>query len=100
MNIIVEIRDKAIEEMDLSHGYYEEKRTGLGNEFVEEVFETIEYIQKFPLHFHVFDKQYRQARINRFPFLIVYEFVKENNTVVIISVFHGNRNPENKFEDE
>lgn len=100
MNTIVEIRDKAIEEMDLSHDYYEEKRIGLGDEFVEEIFETIKYIQRFPLHFNMFDKEYRQAKINRFPFLIVYEFEKEDNIVVIISVFHASRNPENKIKEK
>lgn len=94
---VIEIRDKAIEEMDLSCQYYEEQLTGLGNEFIQEVFSKIRYIQEFPLHYQVFDKQYRKTKIGRFPFLIVYEFEQETKTVIIISVFHTSRNPKEKF---
>ena len=35
MKYTIEIRDKAIEEMDLSKEYYHEKRVGLGDEFIK-----------------------------------------------------------------
>lgn len=98
MSCIIEIRDKAIEEMDLSQNYYEEQLVGLGDNFIEEVFTTIKYIQQFPLHFHVFHKQYRQTKINRFPFLVVYKFEEEHNIIIIISVFHTSRNPKEKLK--
>jgi plasmid stabilization system protein ParE len=98
MKYTIEIRDKAIEEMDLSKEYYHEQRVGLGDEFIKETFSTIKYIQQFPLHFHLFDKKYRQAKIDRFPFLVVYEFEEEDNNIVVISVFHTSRNPKEKLK--
>lgn len=100
MNYTIEIRDKAIEETDLSKEYYNEQRSGIGDEFIKETFSTIKYIQQFPLHFHIFNKKYRQAKIDRFPFLVVYEFEEEENNIVVISVFHTSRNPKKKLKNK
>lgn len=98
MNYLLSIRDKAIAEIETSYKYYEEQKIGLGNEFVEAVFNEINYIQEQPLHFRKFIKNYRQLKIKRFPFLIVYEVVKNKNEIVILSVFHTSRNPKGKIK--
>ena len=41
MSYHLEIRDKALEEIDESYGYYEEQKTGLGDNFTKDVFKTI-----------------------------------------------------------
>lgn len=84
--------------MDVSRHHYELQLFGLGDRFVEGVFKKIRYIQKHPLHYQVFEKQYRRAQTDIFPFLIVYEFEEETKTIIIISVFHTSRNPKGKFE--
>ena len=93
----LEIRDKALEEIDESYGYYEEQKTGLGDNFTKDVFKTIRYIQNFPLHFSIFNKNYRQVKTEKFSFLVVYEFEEITNTIIIISVFHTSRNPKKKL---
>jgi plasmid stabilization system protein ParE len=96
MNYLLSIRDKAINEIEESYKYYEEQQVGLGENFVSEVFNEISYIQEHPLHFRKVIKNYRQLKVNRFPFLIVYELIESENEVVVVSVFHTSRNPKEK----
>ncbi len=97
MNYLLSIRDKAINELEESYNYYEEQQVGLGENFADEVFNEISYIQEHPLHFRKFIKNYRQLKVNRFPFLIVYELIESKNEVVVVSVFHTSRNPKEKI---
>lgn len=92
MSITLEISNKAVAEMDLSYNYYEEIQLGLGNKFITEVFNTIRYINKFPLHFRIFKNKFRQTKVHKFPFLVVYVYEQSLNKVIIISVFHTKRN--------
>lgn len=99
MNYLLEIRDKALEEINESYEYYEEQQIGLGDYFTSDVYKTIRYIQKFPLHFNKFIKNYRQAKTDKFPFLVVYEIEEENEVIIIISIFHTSRNPKKKLKE-
>lgn len=99
MNYLLEIRDKALEEIDESYEYYEEQKIGLGDYFTSDVFKTIRYIQKFPLHFNTFNKNYRQAKTEKFSFLVVNELEEENGIIIIVSIFHTSRNPEKKLKN-
>ena len=40
-------------------------------------------------------KNFRQAALKRFPFVIVYEIIKTE--VVVFAVFHTSKNPKGKF---
>jgi plasmid stabilization system protein ParE len=75
--------------------WYEEKRTGLGDQFKDEVREQIKLVVKNPLHYQLKGK-YRQAKTAIFPFLIVYRFDRKTSVVLIVSVFHTSRHPKRK----
>jgi hypothetical protein len=94
MRYILDVKDEANLEIIEAYLYYEEKRIGLGEEFLEHLNGYFDRIIENPEHFPQKRKPYREAFIKRFPFLIVYEITKTE--VVIYSVFNTWQNPEKK----
>jgi|TARA_B110000977_G_scaffold50646_1_gene68791 hypothetical protein len=94
MSYILEVKNEANLEIIEAYLYYEEKRTGLGEEFLEHLNGYFERIIENPEHFPQKRKPYREVFIKRFPFLIIYETTKRE--VIIYSVFNTWQNPEKK----
>ncbi|WP_299892353.1 type II toxin-antitoxin system RelE/ParE family toxin [uncultured Lacinutrix sp.] len=91
---ILEVKDEANLEIIEAYLYYEEKRLGLGEEFLEHLETYFDRITVNPKHFPQKRKPYREAFIKRFPFLIIYETAK--GKVIVYSVFNTWQNPEKK----
>jgi len=89
----VVLRRVAEIEFDNSIDYYEKEREGLGKEFravIEQYFQRIaDNPEWFP---KVRGEARRAVVIRRFPFAI--HFLIEPERIVILSVFHTSRNPE------
>lgn len=94
MKYILEIKDEANIEIIEAYLYYEEKRLGLGEEFLDHLNSYFERIITNPKHFPKKRKPYREAFIKRFPFLIVYEITDKK--VTVYSVFNTWQNPVKK----
>jgi hypothetical protein len=76
--------------------YYEDRQHGLGADFHERVAETISAIGEDPLRFPLYEgkqlhRQYRRARVSRFPYVVVFQ-VRENETL-IVAIAHTSREP-------
>ena len=87
------LRRIAAQEFDDSIAYYESKREGLGGEFraiIEQSFQRIaDNPERFP---KVRGEVRRTVILRRFPFVI--HFLIEAKRIVILSVFHTSREPE------
>lgn len=94
MAYILEVKDDANIEIIEAYLYYEEKRVGLGDEFLEHLDIYFDRITTNPKHFPQKRKPYREAFIKRFPFLVIYEITKEK--VIVYAVFNTWQNPEKK----
>jgi len=94
MAYILEVKDEANLEIIEAYLYYEDKRTGLGEEFLEHLDIYFDRITNSPKHFPQKRKPYREAFIKRFPFLVIYEISKER--IIVYSVFNTWQNPEKK----
>ncbi len=94
MTYELEIKAEANFEIIQSYLYYEAKIVGLGDKFENQLEEYFDRITKFPFHYEVKRKPYREAFIKKFPFIIIYEVI--DNKVVVYSVFNTNRNPSKK----
>ncbi|MBI3503107.1 MAG: type II toxin-antitoxin system RelE/ParE family toxin [Bacteroidetes bacterium] len=90
------ITEKAEDEYSNAYWYYEEKQIGLGVSFENEADQLLKTIKKNPFLFQRKYKKFREVLLNRFPFLIVYEIVKDK--IVIHSFFHTSRNPKKKYK--
>ena len=86
---------KAEQEIYESGDWYEEQQEGLGYRFEKGVLEKIKTIIKNPLHYP-FKGKWREAGLDKFPFLITYRIDEENKTLIILSVFHTSRHHKKK----
>jgi toxin ParE1/3/4 len=80
-------------EQDISEAYdwYEQRRPGLGEEFLSCVDACIQHVCRWPEVHATVRKDYRRALVRRFPYAAFYEY--RGNCVTIYGVFHTSRNP-------
>ena len=80
-------------EDDLANAYhwYEDQCPGLGGEFLECVEEIFDRIRRTPEVHALTYRDVRQTLVRRFPYVVCYTF--EADTVSVIAVFHGHRDP-------
>lgn len=92
------VKAEAIQDMAEAFDWYENKRTGLGSEFLDEVDEYYNRIAQNPGQYQSHRNQ-RVAIMHRFPYKIVYE-IEQEETIVVYAVYHDKRNPEKLVERE
>ena len=80
--------------MDLAEAYawYQQKRLGLGDEFLGAVDACVERIRLSPQMYRTVYRSYRRANLHRFPYAVFYEPRPELTTVY--AVIHSSRAPE------
>jgi len=81
-------------ERDLAEAYawYEERRAGLGEEFLGCVDACLQSICRTPGQHPVVYETYRRGLIRRFPYALFYEY--SQNSVTVYGIFHTARDPE------
>lgn len=85
------IRPEAVNDLEVAFLWYEEKRIGLGHDFLLQVDAGIRFIERNP---EISLKEYKGTRryfIKRFPYKIIYLIEKES--IIVLGVIHGKRNP-------
>ncbi len=90
----LQIEESASTEINDAYLWYEEQSSGLGNKFLKTLERAFSIIQKSPNGYERFDR-HRQYPLKEFPFIILYEIVKD--TLYIDAVFHTSRNPDEKI---
>ena len=80
---------------ELAHGvaYYESCQAGLGSEFLEEVYSTIQRIIEFPKAWAALSENSRRCIISRFPYGIIYQILADDS-IRIIAVMQLNKEPD------
>ena len=92
MNPPLFLRPEAERDIAGAYRWYEERRSGLGEEFLgclEAAFETIRRNPTLPRRVH---REVRRVLVRRFPYGVHY--VVEAERLVVLAVFHGRRDPE------
>ena len=84
---------KPLAEVDAkeSVGWYNEKREGLGDDFLLILDAKMNSILRNPHQFQFVYKNIRRALIERFPYCIF--FIVENNMIYVLAIQHTSRNP-------
>lgn len=81
-------------EHDIEEGYvwYEDQRTGLGEEFLESLDQAKSAIVQNPTTYRIrYKKKIRGFVVDRFPYLILY--VVNGKDIDVISVFNTHQHP-------
>jgi toxin ParE1/3/4 len=92
----VVIKEEAYADLQTAYDYYEEQKSGLGDELIAEIKDKLEYTKKYPLHFNKVEKDFRQTLIDRFPYLLIYEI--SGQEIIVYSFFHTSQNPIKMFK--
>ena len=81
-------------ERDITEAYawYEERRVGLGEEFLSAIDACIERIRRRPDSYAPVHESYRRSLPRRFPYAVFYKHT--GALVTVYAVFHTARDPE------
>ena len=71
--------------------WYQDRREGLGVEFLEEAERVFERIEENPRQYQVVHLDIRRADLRRFPYSVYY--VVHQDVVGILAVHHNSRDP-------
>ncbi len=85
------IAPEAKQDVDEAYRWYEERRPGLGEEFLGCVDASIQAICRMPELYAKVHKGYRRALLRRFPYVIFYEY--SPGKVTVYCIFHTSRDP-------
>lgn len=88
--------DEAKQEMRESALWYEDKRAGLGDQFLDTIQHGFELIEEHPHRYMRIEttdenREVRRYVVKRFPFLIIYEVL--STEVLVVAVAHAKRKP-------
>jgi len=84
--IPIQYRREARDDLNGIHGWYERRRRGLGDEFLETVAMAVARAQRQPLRFMVARGQVRRLLMVRFPYVIY--FLPTAARLYIVAVAH------------
>ncbi len=77
--------------------YYESKQRNLGLNFVLSWETAMEHIKVSPLLYQKKNKRLRTIKLNRFPYLIVFEVI--GYKIYVFRLTHAKRNPKKVFKN-
>jgi len=86
------VRPEAENDIEGAFTWYEDKRQGLGYDFLLQLDAGLRIIEIDPEIFPPGYKATRKHAIRRFPYKIIYLVEKER--IIVLAVVHGKRDPE------
>lgn len=86
------IAPEAEQDIGDAYGWYDDRRHGLGEDFLSSVDASIQHICRMPELNAKVSEDFRRVLVRRFPYAIFYEF--DGATVTVYGVFHTSRDPE------
>lgn len=92
LHVLREARGEGIE----ASKWYEDQRSGLGDQFLDELQAAIERISESPSSFAMLEQysgrhDVRRCRLKRFPYGVIF-FIRGDD-VVVVAVCHARRRP-------
>lgn len=85
----VRYRPEVEDDLREAASWYEQKRVGLGDEFLTEFWSAIDTVTERPLSFALSEVGLRACRLLRFPYVI--HFRHSENEILVVAVMFGGR---------
>lgn len=92
MTVCVYLRPEAEGDVTDAAAWYQSQRSGLGQEFLDEVVKALTRITDQPRASPRVHKEVRRILLRRFPFGIFY--LDEHDRLVVLAVMHASRSPQ------
>lgn len=84
---IVLVRARAERDLEAARDWYEQKRAGLGAEFLDEFAAAMRAMEANPERQHLYYRDFRRVLFRRFPYKIFYRIIGER--VIVFRVLHA-----------
>ena len=98
MGIPFRLNEQAYEEYIEAYEWYEKKQPGLGGQFMNSVEKRLEQISEHPEYFGKRNNnRFREAKVENFPYMIVYEILKQKGLIHIAAIYHYSRGQSGKY---
>ena len=85
------LRPAAAADIEQAFRWYEQRRPGLGDEFLELLDSALGEIRAHPERFPVIHRDTRRMLLSRFPYAIFYRIYESG--VVVVACMHAHRDP-------
>ena len=95
MKYRLEIKEEARTDIIEAADWYASKVPGLNFRFIEQLEFVIKTILTIPKTYKRVYKNFRQAAVKKFPYVVVYGH--ETEIIIIYSVFHAKQHPKKKI---
>ena len=92
-------RSAARDDVRAARDWYEEQHPGLGAAFIQRLEACIAKIERNPEIAPVVDEETRRAQLRRFPYVVYYELL-DNDDILVLAVWHSRIDPEGWKERE
>jgi plasmid stabilization system protein ParE len=86
------VAPEAEQDLSVAYAWYEDRRPGLGEDFLSAVDACIQRICRNPEIYEVVHESYRRALVRRFPHAVFFEFAED--LVTVYCIFHTVRDSE------
>jgi mRNA-degrading endonuclease RelE of RelBE toxin-antitoxin system len=98
MNYRIVFHSEVYEDYKEAYTFYEAKQEGLGERFLAALEKKIEKILSSPEIFGEKSKRgYREAKVDAFPYAIVFKIYKQQKTILVNSIHHEKKHPRKKY---
>jgi plasmid stabilization system protein ParE len=88
----VRFRLEAASDVEAARTWYDEQRSGLGDDFFAALEHVIRLIVEFPEAFPEIAAGHRRAHLHRFPYAVYYGV--DRDVIDVLACLHGSRSPE------
>lgn len=97
MTYSIVILPLATHELQTSFEWYHERSAELAIRFLDTIERKLNRIATSPFANAKRKKNYREAIVHGFPFVIIYEISESQNAILISHIFHTKRGPLKKY---
>lgn len=91
MSLPLDFHPAVAREIDEANSWYEQRRLGLGRDFLDEVERVLAEIAANPARFGFADADIREGLLTRFPYAVYYRVLADR--IRVLAVYHTARDP-------
>jgi len=74
--------------------WYNDKSSGVGNELLNEFFQTLKILEKNPERHKYIFKPFRRILLKKFPYKMIFRIDERRKTVVVVQFWHDKQDLE------
>ena len=94
MNTIV--KEEVYDDLTNISQWYESNAPGLALNFLHDWEDSLKEVERNPYIFQIKFKNFRHCKLQKFPYLIIFEI--EKNSIIVYAVIHGHRKPSIRYK--